>query len=146
ITKPFDDTELLSAVETRLKKTEALKKNYSRDAEGLGQFLEQAKGLKELQDLSQNKHPSKYKKKEVIYHSGDTHHYLFFINNGKVKIYSTHDDGKEYITNVYKEGDFFGYAPLFEDRVYTDSALVLEQSEICKIPKEDFLLLIYKNR
>lgn len=146
ITKPFDDMELLNAVETRLKKTDALRKEFSRDAQGLSDFLEQAKGLKELQDLSQSRAASKYKKKEVIFHAGDTPQYLFFLNKGKVKTYTTHDDGKEYITNVFKEGEFFGYAPLFEKRAYSDSALVLEPSEICKIPREDFLSLIYKNR
>lgn len=146
ITKPFDDTELLNAVETRLRKTQAIKDNFSRDAEGLGEFLEKAKGLEELKSLSHSRTPSKYKKKEVIFHAGDAPQYLFFVNKGKVKTYTTHDDGKEYITNVFKEGDFFGYAPLFDERPYSDSALVLEPSEICKIPREDFLALIYKNR
>lgn len=146
ITKPFDDTELLNAVETRLRKTQALKEGFSRDAQGLSQFLEKAKGLEELKDLSNSRAPSKYKKKEVIFHAGDRPQYLFFISKGKVKTYTTHDDGKEYITNVYKEGDFFGYAPLFDEKPYSDSALVLEASEICKIPREDFLSLIYKNR
>jgi CRP-like cAMP-binding protein/CheY-like chemotaxis protein len=146
ITKPFEDTELLNAVEARLKKTEAIKKEFSRDIEGLNQFLEQAKGMKELDDLSLKRPASKYKKKEIIFHAGDRPHYLFFLNKGRVKTYKTHDDGKEYITSVYKEGDFFGHPSLFDDKAYPDSALVLEESEICKIPKEDFLSLMYRNR
>ena len=146
ITKPFEDTELLNAVEARLKKTEAIKKEFSRDIEGLNQFLEQAEGMKELDDLSLKRAASKYKKKEIIFHAGDRPHYLFFLNKGKVKTYKTHDDGKEYITSVYKEGDFFGHPSLFDDKAYPDSALVLEESEICKIPKEDFLSLMYRNR
>ena len=39
LTKPFDDTELLDAIEMRLKKADALKKDYHDNAEGLNQFI-----------------------------------------------------------------------------------------------------------
>jgi len=146
ITKPFEDSELLKAIETRLQKKNVLKEQFSRDIEGLNQFLDRARGLDELESISKNRQSSIYKRKEVIFHAGDTPHYLYFLSKGKVKTYKTHNDGKEYITNVYKEGDFFGYRPLFEEDNYTDSALALEPSEICKIPKDDFLALMYKNR
>ncbi len=146
LTKPFEDTELLKAVETRLKKVENLKNEFSRNLQGLNQFFEKISGTNELQNLSKDRPVSNYKKKEIIFHSGDKPHYLFFLNKGKVKTFKTHDDGKEFITNIFQEGDFFGHIPLFEDKAYTDSALVLEESEICKIPKDDFLTLLYKNR
>lgn len=146
LTKPFEDTELLSAVESRLKKSDMLKKEFSRDMDGLNHFLNEASGLEELSSLSKNRPVQKYKKKEVIFHSGDKPHYVYFLNKGAVKTFKTHDDGKEFITNVYRPGDFFGHVPLFEQRPYTDSALVMEESEIFKIPKEDFLALIHKNR
>ncbi len=146
LTKPFEDTELLNAIESRLKKAELIKKEFSRDIEGLKSFLEDASGLQELQSLSKSRPVSKYKKKEVIFHHGDTPHYVYFLNKGSVKTFKTHDDGKEFITNVYHAGDFFGHITLFEQRTYADSALVMEESEIYKIPKEDFLALIHKNR
>lgn len=146
LTKPFEDTELLNAVESRMKKAEMLKKEFSRDSEGLNRFLDEARGLQELNTLSKSRPLSKYKKKEVIFHVGDNPHYVYFLNKGSVKTYKAHDDGKEFITNVYKPGDFFGHVTLFEQRPYTDSALVMEESEIFKIPKEDFLTLIHKNR
>src|ERR1041385_6914856 len=39
LTKPFDDMELLNAVETRLKKNEMLKAEFVRTSEGLDDFL-----------------------------------------------------------------------------------------------------------
>lgn len=146
LTKPFDDMELLNAIESRLKKMEIIRKEFSRDISGLNKFFEEASGAKELQALSKNRAVSKYKKKEVIFHIGDKPHYVFFVGTGSVKTYKTHDDGKELITNVYREGDFFGHTPLFEQKPYADSALVMEDSEIFKIPSEDFLSLVYKNR
>jgi CRP-like cAMP-binding protein len=49
------------------------------------------------------------------------------------------------ITDLYKEGDFFGYLSLLQDEQYTNSASALEESEIYMIPKEDFFALLYKN-
>lgn len=146
LTKPFEDTELLNAIEMRFKKVEALKKEFSRDLDGINKFLDEASGLEELQSLSKSRPVSKYKKKEIIFHMGDKPHYLYFLNKGSVKSFKTHDDGKELITNVFKAGDFFGHVSLFEDKPYHDSALVMEDSEIFKIPKEDFLALVHKNR
>ncbi len=146
LTKPFEDTDLMNAIEARLKKSESIRKDYARNLQGLNQFLDEASGLEELKTLSKDRPVSKYKKKEVIYHVGDAPHYVYFISKGSIKTYKTHDDGKEFITNVHKAGDFFGHATLFENRNYSDSALVLEDSEIVKIPKDDFLNLINKNR
>lgn len=146
LTKPFEDTELMNAIESRLKKVEILRKEFSRDVSGVNNFLDEASGIQELQNLSKSRPVSRYKKKEVIFHVGDNPHYVYFLSKGSIKTYKTHDDGKEFITNVYKPGDFFGHVPLFEQRMYSDTALVLEDSEILKIPKEDFLGLIHKNR
>lgn len=146
ITKPFEDLELLKAIEIRIEKKDLLKKEFARNIEGLNYFLDQAKGFLDIEVISKNKSTSLYKKKEVIFHASDEPHYLYFINKGKVKTYKTHNDGKEFITNVYKEGDFFGYRPLFENDPYSDSALALVESEIYKIPKDDFLSLMFKNR
>ncbi len=146
LTKPFEDTDLLNAIEARLRKAEAIRREYSRDEAGFQLFLEEAGGLKELQGLSRGKPAARYKKKEVVFHAGDIPAYAYFIVKGSVKTYKAHDDGKEFITNIHKAGDFFGHVPLFEGKPHADSALVLEESEIHKIPKEDFLALIHRNR
>ena len=146
LTKPFEDTELLKVVEVRLRKAELLKKEFSRDQAGLNHFLDQASDINELKNLSKKCPTSVYKKKEIIFHEGDMPNYLFFLDKGKIKTFKTHDDGKEFITNIFEDGDFFGHVSLFENKNYTESSIVLEKSEISKIPKEDFLALLYKNR
>ncbi len=146
LTKPFEETELLNAVEARLKKSEGLRREFSRDLEGLTRFLDEARGFRELEKLSKQYPIAVYKKKETIYQEGDAPHYLFFLNRGKVKTVKLHDEGKEYVTGLYQKGDFFGYAPLLENASYSDSATAFEECEVCKIPKEDFLSLVYRNR
>src|SRR6187455_122876 len=45
VTKPFDDIELLNAIESRLKKSEMIKKEFSKDLNGLNEFISSAKGI-----------------------------------------------------------------------------------------------------
>ena len=86
-----------------------------------------------------------FEDKKFIYDVGDFPKGVYFINKGKVKTFRTNEFGKELITELHKEGDFFGYVPLLRDEKYDESAAALENSEICMIPKEDFFSLLYKN-
>ncbi len=145
--KPFDDTELLTAVEVRLRKYDLLKKKIGEDKNISGNFQNSsAAAASELEHLSMKRPFNHYKKREIIFHAGDNPQYVFFIKKGVVKTYKTHDDGKEYITSMHKDGEFFGHPALFSDKPYYDSAVVLQDSEICKIPKDEFLELNYTNK
>ena len=145
LTKPFDDIELLNAVESRMKKADALKKEFSKNLAGLDEFLSSAKGFEDLKKLSKEKELRSYRKKDSIYSEAGYPKGIYFIGKGKIKTFRSNADGKEFITGLYKEGDFFGYLALLEEGQYSDSAMTLEDSEICVIPKEDFYSLIYKN-
>jgi CRP-like cAMP-binding protein len=145
LTKPFDDLELLNAVSSRLRKSEVLKRNFSRDLSGLNEFMEAVKGLDALTKLSTQKNLKSFKKKEFIYNEGSFPRGIYFISSGKVKTSLTNTDGKELITGLYNQGDFFGYLALLEETKYSDTASALEEAEICMIPKEDFYSLVYNS-
>lgn len=145
VTKPFDDIELLNAIESRLRKTDLMKKEFSRNLNGLDEFISSAKGMDQMKKLSEDREVKTYKKKESIYDEGSYPRGIYFINKGKVKTFKTHELGKEFITGLYKEGDFFGYLALMEESKYSDSSEALEECEICFIPKEDFFSLVFKN-
>ncbi|MHB8259352.1 MAG: response regulator [Bacteroidia bacterium] len=145
ITKPFDDTELLNAVERRLKKNELLKEKFSKNIEGLNKFFNAAKNVDELKKLSKARHIKQYRKKEIIFREDSIPAFLYFLSKGKVKAFKEHEYGRELITNLYKEGDFLGYTALLEDKHYTETAEALEDSEVCLIPKEDFFAVIHGN-
>ncbi len=145
LTKPFDDIELLNAIESRLKKSESVKKEYSKNLTGLNDFLNSARGFEDLKRLSEKNEIRILKKKNDIYTEGTYPKGIFFVNKGKVKTFRTNEQGKEFITGLYKEGDFFGYLALLEDGKYMDTATALEDAEVCMIPKDDFYSLIYKN-
>jgi CRP-like cAMP-binding protein len=145
VTKPFEDIELLNAIESRLKKSDLMRKEFSKNQEGLDEFISSANGIEDLKKLSEKRQVKNVKKKETIYEEAGYPRGIYFVNRGKVKTFKTHELGKEFITGLYREGDFFGYLALMEDSDYTDSAKALDESEICFIPKEDFFNLIFKN-
>ena len=146
LTKPFDDTELLNVVETRLRKSEILKTEFAKTAQGLSEFIGQARGMEELKKISAECKSKKYLKRAIIYMEGNSPNGVHFINKGKVKTYKSNADAKEYVTGLFKEGDFFGYNALLEDTTYADSAMALEDTEVVLIPKEDFFALLFNNR
>jgi CRP/FNR family transcriptional regulator, polysaccharide utilization system transcription regulator len=146
-TKPFDDVELMDAIEARLKKNDIIRSEFKQNIEGINAFIKEAKGLDEFNKmLNDQKKATQFKKKHTIFSEGNFPNAIYFINNGKVKTFKSNDQGNEYITSLHKDGDFLGYTDLLDGSDYTESAETLEDSEICIIPKEDFFSLIYNNR
>ena len=143
ITKPFEDIELLNAIETRLKKAEILETLYAPTQQGISQFIKDVKDAGALSQLAEQYNIESYSKKQTLYQEGKRPRFLYFIMKGKVKCVKTHEDGKEYITDLFSQGDFIGHTALIEDKNYDDSALILEDSEILMIPREDFLQMVY---
>ena len=145
ITKPFDDLELLKAIEIRLRKVALLEESYSKGEKGVNEFMRDLK-TSGLFDLNPDNYDSEtHYKKQVIYTEGKRPKYLFYLKSGKIKTFKVHEDGKEYITNLYSSGDFFGYSALLENTLYDDSAEVLEEAEVVTIPKDDFLQAVFKD-
>lgn len=146
LTKPFTETELLDAIEIRLKRHDLVKGSGTKVAEGLDQFIETARGQEELKKLSSDRKIKHYAKKTDIFQEDSYPHSLYLIVRGRVKTAKSNEMGKEYITGLHNEGDFIGYEALLQDQPYTETATALEDTEVAMIPKQDFYDLIYKNR
>ena len=145
ITKPFSGNELLNAIESRLKKNEIIKKNLSADIQGLNELRSALGNSKTLEELTEESSVNDYKKRQVIYKQGNHPHYLFYILNGKVKTFKTHEDGKDLVIDLYNEGDFFGYTTLLENVIYKETAEAIEQTKLALIPRKDFEELLNAN-
>ena len=146
ITKPFEENDLMQAIESRIKRNEIIKQEFTDDERGLDSFFNEAKGAHALHELSENRTKKKVKKKSVIFLEGNSPRALYFVNRGKVKTFVSNEDGKELITGIFNQGDFIGYHPLFQECEYKDSAMALEETELSVISKEDFFHLINSNR
>ena len=143
ITKPFEDIELLNAIEIRIKKSAILENQYASSPQGINQFLHDLKDTGAMQHLSDKYELENYNKKQILYQENKRPRFLYYLVKGKVKGYKIHEDGKEYITDIYSSGDFIGYTALIEDMNYDDSTTIMEESDILQIPREDFQQMIY---
>ena len=145
IIQPFEKTELLQAIECRLKRAEWLKQEFvahEAPVNGNGQHLPDISRNGNERDilclLSDNRDVSRYKRKQIIYVEGNRPARLYYIKKGKVKAYKTNEEGKELIVGIYGEGDFLGYVALLEGTVYKERAETMENTELAIIPKDEF--------
>ena len=142
LTKPFDDAELISAIEGRLNRFTNLKAEYDLQQDKLQDFIAEANQAGDLQSLSSDRKVHAVPKKQYVYLEGDQPSRLFFVQSGTVKTLRSTADGKELVTGIYTAGDFFGYFALLEESDYTESALTLEDSVLVYIPQADFRQLL----
>jgi CRP/FNR family transcriptional regulator, cyclic AMP receptor protein len=145
LTKPFEETELLNVIETRLKKA-AMANQMSQAPVENNDYKSPVNESEMMQFFISNREVSIYKKKQIIYTEGSRPLRMYYIQKGKVKTYKTNPDGKQLITGLYTEGDFLGYIPLMEGTSYTDIAEAIEFAELAVIPKNDFQEIITTSR
>lgn len=145
ITKPFSATELLNAVDCRLKKVELLKRDFSPGLQGLEQLMEFSVGKNVLQPLIDHRHINTYQKKQIIYSEGNHPNRFYYVLKGKVKTFKTNEGGKELVTDLFSPGDFLGHIALLEGTAYKDWAEALEETQLAVIPKRDFENIINQN-
>lgn len=139
--KPFDSTELLNAIELRLKKIETLKEQIS--SNDFNTFIDEAQEVLSLDGLKEEAHSYKFEAKEFIYKQDEYPQFVYYIESGKIKTFRYTENGKEYITEILDADSFFGYQAVFEDRSYNEIAECLAPTSIIKISKDNFMKLIY---
>jgi CRP-like cAMP-binding protein/FixJ family two-component response regulator len=145
ITKPFDDIELLNAIEIRLKKNDIIQSKYSGDEKGASEFIANLSASGILRLNADTAETQDLPKKMLLYQEGRRPKGLFLLKSGKIKAFRINEDAKEYITNLYVPGDYIGYLPLLENSSYEDTAEVLEDAEVAFFPKEEFLNALYQD-
>lgn len=142
LTKPFDDTDLLNAIEARLRKNAMIHKQYEVSADGLENFIKDARQILNLRDLGRDKKVKVFKKKSDVFSEGDLPLNVYFVKSGNIKTFKSNPDGKELIINLYTANDFFGFEPILENENYRESAVAMQDSELIVIPRYDFMLMI----
>jgi len=145
LTKPFDDLELLKAIEARLKKKEAHQLFYGQTIENLNTIISKENGLSKLKEIMLERSSRKYKKNQYIHYEGDRVTGIYYIISGKVKTVKLTEEGRELITGIYKENDYLDISVLFSNDTYKDTTIALEETELSSLPIEqlDKLLFLY---
>ncbi len=144
ITKPFENEELIEAIESRLKKIAFLKKDFLRNHKGVDAFFKEAAEYVKLESLTDNRDLEEFKTNEIIFREGMTAHTIYFIHSGSVKTFRTTSGGKEFITGIHGPGEFFGQLSLLDKNGrYLETAAVLKDTKVYSIPKSDFNNLLH---
>lgn len=136
LTKPFDDVELLNAIESRLSKKDKQELFYSRSIDKLTGLVSGTSGMPTLQKMIAGRKVRTVKKRQLIYYEGDTVAGIYLILSGKVKTLKLSADGRELLTGLYGPDEYFGIPAFLSQEPYAETAEALEDATICLLPKE----------
>ncbi len=146
LTKPFDESELLSAIEIRLKKATNNNKDYAQNGvDSNTDSFAQIKNIDALIKILNNKENHSYNKGETLFCEGNTSNHVFLVKEGSIKTYKNTDYGKELITGLFEKNSFIGYTSSLGDFPYRESAEAINDSKVIKIDKIEIKNILNKN-
>ncbi len=102
-------------------------------------------GADEVAALEASSVSRNYPRNTVIINENDFADSLYIIESGRVKVYCSDKNGKEYIMNTLEEGDYFGELALLDDDRRSASVRTLEKSTFMIIFKDDFKAVMDKH-
>ncbi|MBU8916202.1 Crp/Fnr family transcriptional regulator [Neobacillus sp. 114] len=86
-----------------------------------------------------------WKKNSHVFHQGDPLENVYFIYDGKLKIYKSDVNGKEQIVAIMKKGEMFPHVGFFRKGDYPAYAEVLESSTLIAVPISKFENVLIEN-
>ncbi len=87
---------------------------------------------------------SSHRKREVVFMEGDECTGLYIIRTGRVKVVRSSSTGKEQIIKILNPGDILGFEVFYDGKVYTNTAVAMEDCELCYIGKDVFFKILEK--
>lgn len=140
--KPFRHQDLLDVIRIRLERMEMIRGGV--DVPGSkGELLKDLEALKKMAGEKKEKY---YAKKEHIYREDDVANHIYFVQSGRVKCIKTDSYGKDYVTDIYRKGDFFGHLSMFDQPEYHETAIAMENTNLSLIPRAEFISLIRRSK
>lgn len=146
LTKPFLEDELVSAIRSRLAKAEILKENKTKSLPKVLKGDQEIHSLNELKNyFDDNGEILRLNKNELIYDKDDHTNRIYLIRSGAVKCHKLDEQGKELVTGLYKEDDFFGYTSFNQNTPYNETATAIMDTEIVVLSLNQLKQLISDN-
>jgi len=147
LTKPFEEEELLSAIESRLAKASILAANAKQNSVTNEIQEDSLRNLNELKNFFDDEGViSSYKKGECIYKDGEHSNNIYLILKGVVKTHKMDESGKELITALHKADDFLGFTSFMDNIPYQESATAVERVELAGVSKNDLKEVLVKSQ
>jgi len=99
----------------------------------------------ELELVEKNKVCMTFKKGDAVFTEVHYPLGLYCIDNGKIKVERSGDEGKKQVVRMVKSGELIGYRALFCNEQYTASAVAIEDVSLFLVPKAIFFDLVKSN-
>ena len=80
----------------------------------------------------------------MLFFEGDPANGFFVLLSGRMRIYKSTADGKEFTLHQITPGQVFAEAAIFRGNTYPANCMAMEDSEVAFIPKDQFIRLITK--
>ena len=136
LTKPFDDVELLNAIESRLNKKAKQEAFYSKSLDQISGLISNKNGLEALTQAITQRKIRLIKKKQVIYYEGDAVTGIYLVVKGKIKTIKLSEEGRQLLTGIYQDDQYFGIPALLLNEPSAETAEAMEDTTICLLPKD----------
>ena len=135
LTKPYNETDLISAIESRLAKASILNDIHQSNKNPQPQE-DELKTLNDLKNfLDDTGEVIRFKEGDCIYKEGERSNAIYLISKGIIKCHKLDEKGKELITALYKEDDLFGYTSFIQNMPYQESATAIKETTLVSISK-----------
>lgn len=146
LTKPFEEEDLLSAIESRLAKS-AILSSASQEVPAQSTESDAIQNLNALKNhFDDNGEMSTFKKGASIYEERQHSNTVYLILKGVVKTHQIDENGKQLTTGLYKADDFLGLNSFEDNTPYNESAVAVETTTLAGIPKRELKTILERNK
>lgn len=98
-----------------------------------------------LQMIQSTRSVSRYRAGQTIFYQGNTPIGLFTVQSGLVKLESLARDGSAHTLRLMGSGQVFGHRALFASENYRASAIAVEDTNVCFVPKATIQSVVENN-
>lgn len=93
----------------------------------------------ERENLVKDFHLRKYKKGEIIFHQGDDSQFLYIVQKGKVRVYSTSPSGNETTIRIFANRNVVGEFAALDGMPRSTTAQAVENCDLLYMTRPDLL-------
>lgn len=145
IYKPFEESELLRAIETRLKRVEAFENKGAVNTSSKDFEYRSLKSIKNIDQFLSKKKVYSYQQGETIYCNSNRSNHLFLIKKGLVKTYKINELGKELNIAYYTDEQYFGYLSFLKHEPHFENSKAVKNTQLYKISKDEISAIVNNN-
>jgi len=146
LTKPFEESELIGAIESRIARSGILKEAHEEKLYDDLASEARVKSIHQLKNfIDDNGEEFRFNLGDSIYREGDNSNLVYLVIKGNAKTHKLDEQGKELITGIYKTDDFFGFTSFTKNIPYQEYATAMEDSVLIGLHKDKLKMVLEHN-